>query len=213
MDFSKRVVMETTNATPIPSPSSGVTRIPLERENVESGRTTSVVNYLPGAKFSTHQHPYGEEIFVLEGVFSDESGDYSAGTYLRNPPGSSHAPFSKQGCKLFVKLCQMDPSDSEKVVIQTKDQAWHPGQGKLKVLPLHQFNTQGTALVMWPSGERFLPHRHIGGEEIFVLSGTFKDEYGSYPSGTWIRSPHLSEHHPYVEEETVIFVKTGHLNL
>lgn len=213
MDFSKRVVIETANATPIPSPSSGVTRIPLERENVESGRTTSVVNYLPGAKFSTHQHPYGEEIFVLEGVFSDGAGDYSAGTYLRNPPGSSHAPFSKQGCKLFVKLCHMDPNDSEQVVIQTKDQAWHPGQGNLKVLPLHQFKTRGAALVKWPSGERFLPHQHFGGEEIFVLSGTFKDEYGSYPAGTWIRSPHLSEHHPYVEEETVIFVKTGHLNL
>lgn len=200
-------------STPISSPSSGVTRIPLEREAAESGRTTSVVNYLPGASFSTHQHPYGEEIFVLEGVFSDESGDYPEGTYLRNPPGSSHAPYSESGCKLFVKLCHMNPHDTEKVVIQTKERPWLPGQGNLKVMPLHQFETHGTALVKWPAGERFLAHQHFGGEEIFVLSGTFKDEHGSYPKGTWIRSPHLSQHHPYVEEETIILVKTGHLKI
>jgi hypothetical protein len=45
-----------------------------------------------------------------------------------------------------------------------------------------------------------------------VLSGTFRDEHGTYPKGTWIQSPHLSAHHPFVEEETVIFVKTGHLS-
>ena len=69
----------------------------------------------------------------------------------------------------------------------------------------------GTALVHWPAGERFIPHEHWGGEEIFVLSGTFRDEHGTYPKGTWIQSPHLSTHHPFVEGETVIFVKTGHL--
>ena len=37
------------------------------------------------------------------------------------------------------------------------------------------------------------------------------DEYGIYPKGSWIRSPHLSTHFPFVEEETIIFVKTGHL--
>jgi hypothetical protein len=31
------------------------------------------------------------------------------------------------------------------------------------------------------------------------------------PAGTWIRSPHLSQHHPFVDRETVIWVKTGHL--
>jgi len=36
-------------------------------------------------------------------------------------------------------------------------------------------------------------------------------EYGQYPEGSWIRSPHLSEHFPRVEEETLILVKVGHL--
>ena len=48
-------------------------------------------------------------------------------------------------------------------------------------------------------------------EEILVLSGEFKDEHGSYPQGTWLRSPHMSLHNPYVEVETIIWVKTGHL--
>lgn len=38
-----------------------------------------------------------------------------------------------------------------------------------------------------------------------------KGEFGSYPTGTWLRSPHRSQHYPYVEDETVIWVKVGHL--
>ncbi|MCH6566118.1 MAG: cupin domain-containing protein, partial [Proteobacteria bacterium] len=45
----------------------------------------------------------------------------------------------------------------------------------------------------------------------YVLSGTLMDEYGSYTEGTWIRSPHNSEHCPYVEDETIFWIKTGHL--
>ena len=78
-------------------------------------------------------------------------------------------------------------------------------------MPLHQHDVEHTALVKWPAGEQFVPHRHFGGEEVLVLSGTFCDEHGHYPAGTWLRSPHMSEHHPYVEQETVIFVKVGHL--
>jgi anti-sigma factor ChrR (cupin superfamily) len=153
----------------------------------------------------------GEEIFVLEGIFSDEYGDYPAGTYIRNPPNSCHSPFSREGCVIFVKLNQFHPNDQERVVIETPSQPWLPGQGGLTVMPLHEFETQHTALVRWPAGERFVPHRHWGGEEILVLQGEFCDEHGRYPSGTWIRSPHMSEHFPYVEEETIIFVKVGHL--
>jgi anti-sigma factor ChrR (cupin superfamily) len=68
-----------------------------------------------------------------------------------------------------------------------------------------------TALVKWPKNEKFISHKHWGGEEILVLKGIFIDEHGEYPQGYWIRSPHLSEHFPYVEEETIILVKTGHL--
>ena len=78
-------------------------------------------------------------------------------------------------------------------------------------MPLHSFEGEHTALVKCPENERFLPHRHFGGEEILVLSGTFRDEHGDYPTLTWLRSPHMSEHYPFVKEETIIWVKTGHL--
>ena len=48
-------------------------------------------------------------------------------------------------------------------------------------------------------------------EEIFVIDGVFEDEHGRYPSGTWIRSPHMSLHQPFSKEGCTIFVKTGHL--
>lgn len=211
LDFSTGVVIDTASQHWQDSPMQGVKRIPLEREAAESGHVSSIVHYAPGAKFSAHSHPLGEEIFVLEGVFSDERGDYPAGSYLRNPPGSSHAPFSETGCRLFVKLNQFAPADRAIVNINTREQSWLQGQGNLQVMPLHEYQTQHTALVFWPKGERFVPHKHWGGEEILVLSGVFQDEYGAYPSGTWIRSPHLSTHFPFVEEDTVILVKVGHL--
>lgn len=211
MDFTQRVTINSHEMKWLPSPAQGVERKPLAREDKESGHATSIVRYAAGSNFSEHFHPKGEEIFVLEGVFSDETGDYPAGSYIRNPPGSSHAPFSKEGCVIFVKLEQFSPNDLETVRINTTETEWLPGQGKLEVMPLHSFETQHTALVKWPAGERFIPHRHFGGEEILVLSGTFIDEFGSYPAGSWIRSPHMSEHCPFVEEETIILVKTGHL--
>lgn len=211
MDFDEKVVINTLLQQWQSSPSATVWRKPLEREAKESGHTTSVVKYEAGARFKEHSHPLGEEIFVLDGVFSDEHGDYPTGSYLRNPPGSKHSPFSEEGCVIFVKLNQFDRNDRHHVRLQTSTAQWLPGQGGLEVMPLHQYEHESVALVKWPAGEVFKPHRHFGGEEIFVLSGTFKDEQGEYPKGTWLRSPHMSQHHPYVNEETIIWVKTGHL--
>jgi anti-sigma factor ChrR (cupin superfamily) len=211
MDFNARVVIDTESMPWFPSPMPGVERKPLARASAESGHATSIVRYAAGSRFSEHSHPGGEEIFVLDGVFSDEGGDYPAGSYIRNPPGSAHAPYSEAGCTAFVKLAQFAAGDSERVRIDTNDAEWLPGQGGLTVMPLHEFEGEHTALVKWPKGERFVPHRHFGGEEILVLSGTFIDEHGQYPARTWLRSPHMSMHYPYVEEETIILVKVGHL--
>ncbi|MFY8297869.1 cupin domain-containing protein [Pseudoalteromonas sp. SS15] len=213
MNFLERLVIETADMPWQPSPAQGVWRKPLEREDKESGHATSIVKYDAGSAFKPHPHPMGEEIFVLEGVFSDEFGDYPAGTYIRNPPNSVHAPFSKEGCVIFVKLNQFDEQDIETVRVNTFDTDWQQGQGNLQVMPLHSFVHEHTALVKWPAGEQFVPHKHFGGEEILVLSGELIDEQGRYPEGTWLRSPHMSEHHPFVEQETIILVKVGHLPL
>jgi len=211
MDFSKRVYFDTNLIEWQTSPSAGVARKPLAREDKESGHATSVVRYDKGASFTRHEHPFGEEILVLDGVFSDETGDYPAGSYIRNPPGSGHSPFSVDGCVIFVKLCQFQDGDLQHISVNTRTSKWRQGIGGLAVMPLHEHLHEHTALVKWPAGEVFQPHRHYGGEEIFVISGIFCDEHGKYPTGSWLRSPHMSQHHPYVEEETVIWVKTGHL--
>lgn len=211
MDFSNQLIIETTKLAWENSPMAGVRRKRLAFEEVEQGHATSIVEFEAGSNFSPHEHPLGEEILVLDGVFSDHEGDFSAGTYIRNPEGFAHAPFSKDGCVILVKLHQFHSEDRKQVRIDTKNSEFLPGQGNLKVLPLHQYGTESTALVWWPANEKFVPHRHMGGEEIYVISGEFIDEHGRYPAGTWIRSPHLSQHHPYVEEDTLILVKTGHL--
>jgi len=193
------------------SPKPDIFRKKLERELAETGRATSIVQYKAGASFDTHSHPLGEEILVLDGVFSDASGDYKKGAYIRNPPGSKHQPFSTEGCTLFVKLNQFAQNDTARVYVDTANTEWLPGQGRLQVMPLHAIGQEHVALVKWPANERFQPHTHFGGEEIYVISGEFIDEHGRYPAGTWLRNPHLSKHYPYVEEETVILVKVGHL--
>ena len=211
MDFRQRVVSNTAQQDWVASPMPGVWRKPLAREDVESGHATSIVRYDPGAQFRQHDHPKGEEILVLEGVFSDETGDYPAGTYLRNPRGFHLAPFSTEGCVLLVKLHQFQADDTQHVVIDTHRDPFRPGSGNLLVLSLHQHGSEQVALARWPAGERFQPHSHFGGEEIYVISGELKDEHGSYPRGTWIRSPHMSRHHPYTDQDTLIWVKVGHL--
>ncbi|MBL4711061.1 MAG: cupin domain-containing protein [Gammaproteobacteria bacterium] len=211
MDFEKVACILSSDHQWEKSPADGVSRIPLEREAEEHGHTTSIVKFDPDSFFPPHSHPQGEEVYVLEGVFSDEHGDYPAGTYIRNPPGSHHKPFTREGCTLFVKLDQFQADDDKHIVIKPEDQEWRPGIGNLQVIALHTHNCESTALVFWPKNEVFQPHTHWGGEEVFVIKGQFIDEYGSYPAGSWIRSPHLSKHYPRVEEETIILVKVGHL--
>ncbi|MDR3393287.1 MAG: cupin domain-containing protein [Sulfuriferula sp.] len=198
----------------VPSPLPGVERRLLERNGAEQARATSIVRYAPGAGFSAHTHPHGEEIFVLDGVFQDEFGVYPTGTYIRNPPGSGHTPYSDTGCTLFVKLRYLPADDGQRVVVHTRETTWLPGLVEgLSVMPLSEYGGEHTALVRWQPGTKFQAHRHYGGEEILVLDGMFQDEHGDYSQGTWLRSPHLSVHQPYSDHGCTILVKVGHLDI
>lgn len=211
-DFQKRVVLSSEELPWQDSPMAGVQRRMLDRDGDEVARATTIVRYAPNSYFSAHTHGGGEEFLVLDGVFSDEHGDYGPGTYVRNPVGSTHTPFSKGGCTIWVKLWQMDPADQQGVRIDTHHAQWHPGLVPgLSVLPLHSYGTENVALVKWEPGTKFQTHRHWGGEEILVLEGTFVDEQGIYPVGTWLRNPSGSVHTPFSEEGCLIYVKTGHL--
>lgn len=213
-NLHQRVVLDTPTLPWCPSPLAGVERRLLDRRGGEVARATSIVRYAPGSRFPPHSHGGGEEILVLEGTFSDDQGDYPAGTYLRNPPGSSHAPFSEGGCTLFVKLRQMHPGDPMRSVIDTGHSAWQPGLVEgLEVLPLHSYGSEQVALVRWAAGTTFAAHGHPGGEEILVLHGVFQDEQGRYGTGYWLRNPPGSAHQPWSERGCTIWVKTGHLPL
>ena len=110
-DPGEKIVVQTTELPWQPSDAPGVERRMLWRDDA-SGLATSVVRYAPGASYPGHTHSGGEEILVLEGTFADEHGVYPAGTYLRNPPGSAHHPYSPDGCLLFVKLGHLGKASS-----------------------------------------------------------------------------------------------------
>lgn len=210
-DYNERVVVNHHNLPWTESPETGVERRILERLGGEIARATSIVRYQAKSKFESHSHEFGEEILVLAGVFSDKSGDYPAGTYIMNPPGSMHAPFSESGCTLFVKLRHLGTDQVTREIVDTNTAPWYQGMVPgLTVLPLMRQGS-GSTLVKWAPQTFFNPHRHFGGEEIFVVDGVFEDEHGRYPAGSWIRSPHMSMHKPFSIEGCTIFVKTGHL--
>ena len=124
-DFSQRVILDTDQMEWVPSPVQGVERKMLDRIGDEVARATSLVRYAPGSVFTEHVHGGGEEFLVLSGEFNDALGSYPPGTYVRNPPGSRHAPWAgPEGAVIFVKLHQFDADDLNRVVINTVTQPW-----------------------------------------------------------------------------------------
>src|ERR671911_558969 len=99
---------------------------PSERAVVYSEDLPWVDSPLPGVQRRMLERG-GEEFLVLDGVFSDEHGDFGPGMYVRNPPGSRHTPRSGPGCTILVKLRQMDPDDQAHVSIDTTTAPWQPG--------------------------------------------------------------------------------------
>lgn len=212
-DFAQRVVIDTNDLPWTPSPQAGVERRLLDRIGDEVARATSLVRYAPASTFPTHSHDLGEEFLVLEGVFSDEHGDYPAGTYVRNPPGSSHAPRTQPGCIILVKLRQMPPIQVDRVVVDTTTARWAEGAAAgFGQLLLYVSDTTGehVALERLKAGAS-APPVEPGGEEIFVLSGQLIDENGEYPAGSWIRNPAGYRSILRSNAGAAYWVKRGHL--
>ncbi|MCW5705313.1 MAG: cupin domain-containing protein [Bradyrhizobium sp.] len=212
-DFTRRVVIATDTLPWIASPQAGVERRLLDRIGGEVARATTLVRYAAGSAFPAHQHALGEEFLVLDGIFSDEHGDYPKGTYVRNPPGSRHAPRTEPGCTIMVKLRQMPPTETGRVVIDTSAARWADDTAGLARLPLHAAAATGEQVAL----ERLAPGGSVpdvdcpGGEEIFLLSGRLKDEYGNYGPGTWIRNPAGFRRSLSSPEGATYWVKRGHL--
>ncbi|GAB4149442.1 MAG: cupin domain-containing protein [Sphingomonadales bacterium] len=211
-DFTKPARVDAAAMPWLASPMQGVERRMLDRVGDEVARATSLVRYAPGSYFSPHHHDGGEEFLVLDGVFSDEHGDYGPGYYVRNPQGSSHKPFSKDGCVIFVKLWQMDAADQNFVRIDTaKADFGAADRDGVRRLALHAFGGVETAIEIWPAGTesaRVWP----GGAEILVLEGGLQADADRPLSALgWLRYPAGAAATLRCSDGARLFVKTGHL--
>ena len=208
MDFAQTVFMDTDKMDWIASPMSGVYRKPLAREEAERGHATSLVQYEAGSIFRPHPHPLGEEILVLSGIFSDEKGDFKAGSYFRNPPGSSHAPYSHDGCLLLVKLHQFQISDLNNICVNTPG-IWSSNGSD--ILPLYEYGQEKVWLVRICDGENLLSELDLPASiELFVISGQAKYGDLELSAGFWFREPNFTLDSWQVDSNCFIWLKSGH---
>ena len=188
-DFSVRTLVHAGRADWVPSPTAGVERRMLYRVGEEKARATSIVRYAPHSRFPYHRHPGGEEFLVLEGTFQDETGDFPPGSYVRNPPGSGHAPGSERGCTIFVKLWQFREDDLAHVVHRggaAASDALPRDAGGVETL--FESAHEHVGLAQWPPGAPVEPDTSRG-LELLVLAGSLDCGSAQLEPLTWVRLP------------------------
>lgn len=202
-DFTQRASVHFDQTDWVPSPAAGVERKMLDRIGDEVARATTIVRFAPGSAFSAHTHDGGEEYLVLDGVFQDELGDFPKGTYVRNPPTSSHTPATEPGATILVKLHQFDPDD------RTEVRKSMDGDG---TVPLHQDAYEDVRVENWPA--------HVavsidapGGIEVFVLDGGFAETNEAFTMWSWLRLPPGSQLLATAGAAGArVWIKSGHLS-
>lgn len=213
----------------VASPAFGVNRFLLDRIGDEKARATTIVQYQPDSKFPEHEHIGGEEFLVLKGAFHDQFGSFPAGTYVRNPIGSVHAPWVEgDGCTIFVKLLQMaeETEKDAKPLYVNWEQAKKSPEAEtteygVQVQMYHNAQTGERVHMCWIEAgkELTLEEWSCDGEELFVISGSVvslsgdKQESEEYHEWGWLRFP-PGKSHPAVTAGTqgaVLYRKTGHL--
>lgn len=212
-DFSQRVVLHGPEIDWIETRMKGVKRRMLDRMGAESGHATSIVSYDPDSHFSAHVHTGGEEFIVLEGVFQDEHGDFPVGSYIRNPPESSHTPGSDDGCVIFVKLWQFDPSDRTEVKVSFDEiePIKSADRDGVSFKPLFEDERENVRLEIWEAGKE-IELQDAGGIELLVLEGDFKEGNDHLQKHSWLRIPMGGTLKATVGDKGAkVWVKTGHL--
>ncbi len=179
----------------------------LDRVGDEVARATSVVRYAPGSRFSSHTHDKGEEFLVLSGVFSDEHGDYPAGSYVRNPWGTQHAPSSAPGCTIFVKLRQMVAEDQTQLAVDTGQGRWLETASKIEAQILFDGYGERVRLERWSKGAR-RSIRGAGLIELLVLEGRLQEQgQADHPALSWLRLPAGLESNLSTETGCTVWIK------
>jgi hypothetical protein len=160
-------------------------------------------------------HEQGEEFLVLSGTFSDQYGDYPAGTYVRNPPGSAHAPHSDTGCVILVKLRQMgaDEPDTVRNYPANRCRITNLIDG-IEESPLYSNARQDVALLRLFPGAG-LPVRDVPrGEELFVVEGAIElldSPAVRMQTWGWRRSATSRQPALRTSAGALLWVKRGHL--
>lgn len=188
-DLTQPVLVQSAELDWIPSPAAGVDRRMLYRVGAEVARATSLVRYAPGSVFPRHVHSGGEEIFVLDGTFQDEHGDYPAGSYFRNPPGTSHVPAAKDGCIIFVRLWQYRQGDNAQIVRQPGEgEALAPRPGASAARLLFQDEAERVTVEDWQPGAD-ITVENPRGLEFLILSGSLAIGAETLGAQGWGRLP------------------------
>jgi anti-sigma factor ChrR (cupin superfamily) len=208
-DHSLRIVVDATDLQ------AGLMGERTLEQRITPANSRITLRSLKAGETLTHDGAKLLEILVVRGQLSLNGEALGPASYVRLAPGVS-VTFTVTEASL-VYLNERNPTEPEKdsYALHGDQLDWRQGMVPgLKVTSLHQGLTKHTALVRWAPETRFNPHTHVGGEEILVLEGVFRDEHGSYPAGTWIRSPHMSNHRPFTGPEgATILVKVGHLDV
>ena len=74
------------------------------REDPETGDATVLIRMAPGKGYPPHRHNGVEEIYVVQGGYTDRWGEHREGDYVCNEAGSAHHPIALPGddCILFA---------------------------------------------------------------------------------------------------------------
>ena len=208
-DHSLRIVVD---ATDLYAGQAG--ERPLE-QRVAPADSRITLRSLKAGESMTHHGGKLLEMLVVRGNMSLNGEDLGPASYARLVPGVPATFTSTEASMVYLNERTPTEPEADSYALRGADLDWRQGMVPgLKVASLHQGLTKHTALVRWAPETRFNPHTHVGGEEILVLEGVFRDEHGSYPAGTWIRSPHMSNHRPFTGPEgATILVKVGHLDV
>lgn len=210
-DFGQRAVVHSDQQPWIASPMKGVDRRMLDRIGDEVARATTIVRYAPGSSFSAHTHTGGEEFLVLDGVFQDEHGDFPVGTYVRNPPTSSHTPGSEPGTTIFVKLWQFDMDDRHQVRIDTNAETPQPVRDGVAEIPLFEDARERVRIEVWDAGAAVAQAGHEGFEAL-VIEGSFSEGGETFAKNSWLRLPPGTPLDAVAGAEGArLWVKSGHL--
>jgi len=99
-DTERRCINLADNSLWLPGPVEHTEVMPLHMHN---GANSMLVRWLAPVTFRPRLDPLGEEVLVINGTLTDELGNYSAGSWIRNPVASWQAWGGRKGTVIYYK--------------------------------------------------------------------------------------------------------------